>query len=269
MTNDTRPQHVVITGASSGLGAALACAYAEPGIALTLSGRHEGRLASVTAACVSAGAKASFVVCDVTDADAMAAWLEATDRAQTVDVVFANAGIGGLAAIAPPQAESGATARNIFATNAIGVINTAASILPRFVERRSGHLVVISSLAGLIGLPHCPAYCGSKAAATVYAEGLRRLMRPHGVRVTVVNPGFIDTPMARSVPEPRPRMWSAERAARLIKSGVSRGKSEITFPWSLRLAIAASRIVPNAVVDALLAKAYFENGPSRDAADGS
>jgi short-subunit dehydrogenase len=265
--SDIRHQHVVITGASSGLGAALARAYAEPGIALTLSGRHEKRLASVAADCTAAGAEVSIVTCDVTDAAAMTAWLDATDRARAVDVIFANAGIGGLSAFAPAQAESGATAREIIATNTLGVINTATAILPRFVERRSGHLVVISSLAGLIGLPHSPAYCGSKAAATVYAEGLRRLMRPHGVKVTVVNPGFVDTPMARSLPEPRPQMWSAERTAFFIKSRVLRGKVEITFPWTLRLAISASRLLPHGLLDALLARAYVASAPSAGARD--
>jgi short-subunit dehydrogenase len=258
----TRLQHVVITGASSGLGAALARAYAKPGVALTLSGRNEARLANVTADCAAAGAEASFVTCDVTDAGAMAAWLDATDRARAVDIVFANAGIGGIAAMAPTQGETSTTAGEIIATNMLGVVNTATAILPRFLERRRGHLVVISSLAGQIGLPHCPAYCGSKAAATAYAQGLRRLMRPHGVQVTVVNPGFVDTPMARSLPEPRPHMWSAEKAARLIKAGVTRGKSEITFPWYLRLAIAAARLVPNALLDAVLAKAYVASLPS-------
>jgi short-subunit dehydrogenase len=251
---DATAKHVVITGASSGLGAALARAYAKAGVRLTLSGRHEERLASVAAECVAAGAETSVVVCDVTDAAGMAAWLASADQARAIDIVFANAGIGGRAAIAPPHGETGATAHLIIATNTLGVINTATPILPRFVERRSGHFVVISSLAGLLGLPHSPAYCGSKAAVGIYAEGLRRLMRPHGVRVTVVNPGFIDTPMARSLPTIQ--MWSADKAARAVKSAVSRGKAEFTFPWSLRLAIVAARVAPNWLLDAVLARAY-------------
>ena len=248
--------HVVITGASSGLGAALARAYASPGVLLTISGRHEARLASVAADCVAAGAEVAIVVCDVTDAEGMAAWLTSADQARAVDIVFANAGIGGKAAIAPWEGESNATARSMVATNNLGVINTATPLLPRFVERRRGHLVVISSLAGLLGLPHSPAYCGSKAAAKIYADGLRRLMRPHGVRVTVVNPGFIDTPMSRSLPVAGPQIWSADRAARAVKSAVAKGKGDFTFPWSLRLAVAAARLLPNRLVDAVLAKAY-------------
>jgi short-subunit dehydrogenase len=248
--------HVVITGASSGLGAALARAYAKPGVLLTISGRDEARLKSVAADCVAAGAEVATVICDVTDADEMSAWLTKADRARVVDIVFANAGIGGKAALAPPEGESNTTARSIIATNTLGVINTATPILPRFVERRRGHLVVVSSLAGLLGLPHSPAYCGSKAAARIYAEGLRRLMRPHGVKVTIVNPGFMDTPMSRSLPGAAPQIWSADRAARAVKSAVAKGKGDFTFPWSLRLAVAVARVLPDRLVDAVLAKAY-------------
>jgi short-subunit dehydrogenase len=248
--------HIVITGASSGLGAALARVYASPGVLLTLSGRDEARLASVAADCVAAGAEVSVVVCDVTDAAAMATWLTNADQTRPIDVVFANAGIGGKAAIAPSQGESNATASSIVATNTLGVINTVTPLLPGFVERQSGHLVVVSSLAGLLGLPHSPAYCGSKAAARIYADGLRRLMRPHRVKVTVVNPGFVDTPMSRSLPTAGPQTWTAERAARAIKLAVAKGKGDVTFPWSLRLAVAVAQLLPNRLVDAVLAKAY-------------
>jgi short-subunit dehydrogenase len=248
--------HIVITGASSGLGAALARAYAKPGVFLTLSGRHLERLEGVAVDCVAAGAQVATVICDVTDAEGMAAWLTKADRARAVDIVFANAGVGGKTALAPAGGESNAAARLIFATNTLGVINTATPMLPRFIERQRGHLVVISSLAGLMGLPHCPVYCGSKAAARIYAEGLRRLMRPHGVKITIINPGFVDTPMSRSLPNAGPQTWSADRAAGAVKSAVTKGKSEFTFPWSLRLAVAATRLLPGRLVDAILAKAY-------------
>jgi len=255
-TERRAPSHVVITGASSGLGAALARAYAKPGVLLTLSGRHEARLAGVAADCAAAGAGVAVAVCDVTDAQAMSAWLTTADQTRPIDIVIANAGIGGKAAVASYDGESNAGAQSLIATNTLGVINTATPILPRFVERRQGHFVVISSLAGLVGLPHSPAYCGSKAAARIYAEGLRRLMRPHGVRVTVVNPGFIDTPMSRTLPVPGAQIWSADRAARVIKSAVAKGKGELTFPWTLRLAIAATRILPHWLVDAVMARDY-------------
>jgi short-subunit dehydrogenase len=258
-TERSASSHVVITGASSGLGAALARVYAEPGVLLTLSGRHEARLASVAADCTAAGAEVVVAVCDVTDAQAMSTWLIRADQTRGVDILIANAGIGGKSALAPSDGESNAAAQSMINTNTVGVINTATPILPKFVERHHGHLVVISSLAGLLGLPHSPAYCASKAASRIYAEGLRRLMRPHGVRVTIVTPGFIDTPMLRSLPAPGAQVWSADRAAQKIKSAIANGEAELIFPWSLRLAIAASRFLPHGLVDAVMARDFRNN----------
>jgi short-subunit dehydrogenase len=249
-------KHIVITGASSGLGAALARAYAKPGVEMTLSGRHEERLTQVAAECGTAGADVSVVLCDVTDVSSMAAWLKSADRKRPIDIVIANAGVGGRAALAPAEGETVAAAHVIFATNTLGVVNTVTPVLPSFVARRRGHFVIISSLAGLLGLPHSPAYCGSKAAVRTYAEGLRRLVRPCGVGVTIVNPGFVDTPMSRSLPKPGPQTWTAERAAAAIVDAIHRGAPEFSFPWSLRAAILATRFLPARLVDAVLARSY-------------
>jgi short-subunit dehydrogenase len=256
MTNSSMSPHVAITGASSGLGAALAHAYSRPGMLLSLSGRNRERLGDVAARCEAAGAEVRTAICDVTDAEKMAAWLAGADDVRPLDIVYANAGVGGRIAVAPVDGETNEIAHRILATNTIGVINTATPVLPRFAARRSGHFVVISSLAGLLGLPHSPAYCASKAAARVYAEGLRRLMRRHGVRVTIVNAGYIDTPMSRSLPFPGTLTWSAERAAQAIRSAVERNKGEYTFPWPLWLGLATMRLLPNRLVDAILAEVH-------------
>lgn len=247
-------KHVVITGASSGLGAALARAYAGPDVLLTLSGRHVERLSGVAADCRAAGAEVTTTICDVTDSEGMATWLLRADQNRIVDVVFANAGIGGKTAIAPPTGESNSVAKSILLTNTLGVINTATPIIPRFVARRAGHFVVVSSLAGLLGLPHSPAYCASKAAVRIYAQGLRRLMRPCGVRVTIINPGFVDTPMQRSLLGVGILVWSPERAADAIKRAIAKGKAEFTFPWPLRLVVGAAQLLPARVVDAALVR---------------
>jgi short-subunit dehydrogenase len=254
--NSSVSSHVVITGASSGLGAALAQAYSRPGTLLSLCGRDRERLDGVAASCKAAGAEVRTALRDVTDADGMAAWLAGADDACPIDVVYANAGIGGSIAVAPVDGETNEVAQRILATNIIGVVNTVTPMLPRFVARRSGHLVVISSLAGLLGLPHSPAYCASKAAARVYAEGLRRLLRRQSVRVTIVNAGYIDTPMSRSLPFPGTLTWSAERAAQAIRSAVEKNKGEYTFPWPLWLGMATMRLLPNRIVDAILAEVH-------------
>lgn len=250
------PRHIVLTGASSGLGEALATGYAAAGVRLTLSGRNPDRLAAVAQACRARGSTVVTEVCDVTDAEAMAGWLLRADEAAPVDLLYANAGIGGIGTVAPPEGESGALAQAVFATNTGGVVNTITPLLPRFVNRKSGHVVVIGSLAGRVALAHSPAYCASKSAVRVYAQGLRRLMRPHGVGVTIINPGFVDTPMSQTLPFVRPLLWSAEKAATAIRRKVAAGAREYTFPLPLALAAAVAAILPEAIVDSVLSNAY-------------
>ena len=121
------------------------------------------------------------------------------------------------------------------------------------VERRAGRIGIISSLAGHCGLPQSPAYSASKAAARVYGEGLRRLLEPSGVSVTVVCPGFIDTPMSASLPVRRPFLVSADTAAARIAGAMARRKAEISFPWQLALTMQLGLWLPRPVTDRLLA----------------
>jgi len=112
----------------------------------------------------------------------------------------------------------------------------------------------LSSLAGLLGMPDCPAYAGSKAAIRIYGHGLRRLLAPHGVQVTIVLPGFIDTPMSRSLPYTPPVLWSAERSAAYICRALTRGRQEVAFPWQVNLVARATRVLPIALADRILAR---------------
>jgi short-subunit dehydrogenase len=118
--------------------------------------------------------------------------------------------------------------------------------------RGAGHIAIIGSLAGYLGLPHAPAYSASKAAVRVYGEGLRRLLKPAGVRVTVVCPGFIETPMSASLPMPLPYVWPVEKAARRIVRAIARRKAEAAFPWQLVFAIRLTRLLPRPVADLLI-----------------
>jgi short-subunit dehydrogenase len=245
-------RHVVITGASSGIGAALAKLYSEAGGDLSLLARDPRRLAEVAGDCRAAGSEVDVCAGDVTDADGMERWLAACDARRPVDVIIANAGLGGSFAIAGDTAEPGAVARQIIQTNTLGVVNTIAPLLPAFLKRKRGHVVIVTSMAGSLGLPDCPAYSASKAATRVYADGLRRLLVRHGIRITVVCPGFIDTPMSASLTIRRPFLWSLEDAARHIFDGITRGRREIVFPWQLRLAMGAASLLPTFAVDKLV-----------------
>jgi short-subunit dehydrogenase len=246
------PQHVLITGASSGIGAALSRCYARPGVRLSLTARDPARLRQVSNLCRSAGAETEWETVDIADAETAGQWITDCDSQQPIDIVIANAGIGGSAVIAPDTGETLATAREIVATNILGVVHSVIPLLPRFAARGNGHVVIMSSLAAYVGLPHSPLYSASKAAVRVYGQALRRLLAPSGVRVTVVCPGFVETPMSVSVQGPRPLLWSAERAAERIVRGIERGEREITFPWPLVMLARLADVLPPGFVDSFL-----------------
>jgi short-subunit dehydrogenase len=247
----SRPSHILITGASSGIGAALARRYAAPGVCLSLTARNGERLETVARDCEVRGAEITQRVCDVRDAEAMGAFMDEVDGRCAIALVIANAGIGGEFVLAGISGEKPEVAREIFETNVVGVVNTIAPLLPRFVARGEGHVAIMSSLAALVPLADAPAYSASKAAVRVYGQALERLLAPRHVRVTIVCPGFVETPMSASLPGPRPLLWSAERAADTIVSGLARGKREICFPWQLTALARLSAQMPPSVVRGL------------------
>jgi short-subunit dehydrogenase len=248
------PQHIVITGASSGIGAALVRIYSRPGTRLSLIARDRSRLEDIAGQGQSHGSSVDVHTVDVTDAPAMEGVLIACDSKRAVDLVIANAGIGDAMSMAPNTGESGDIARRIFATNTLGVVNTVTPLLSRFIARRSGQIAIMSSLGAFLGLPDCPAYSASKAAIRAYGEALRRLVAPHGVRITVVCPGFVDTPMSASLPFRGPFMWSAERAAEYIARGIARGKGEVLFPWPLGMGARILSALPLRLADRILTR---------------
>ncbi len=225
-----RPQRILITGASSGIGAALASAYAASGVSLVLGGRDRGRLASIEAACRTAGAEVETATIDVVDAVALRRWIEAADDRAPLDLVIANAGIS---AGTGTDGESEAQARAIFATNVDGVANTVWPALQRMERRAQGQIALMSSLAAFRGFPGAPAYCASKAAVRVWGEGLRGEYRPKGVAVTVICPGYVESPMTAVNEFPMPFLMSAERAARIVKRGLARDRARIAFPFPM------------------------------------
>lgn len=243
--------HIVITGASSGLGAALAQLYAARNRTLTLIGRNDERLASVASVCMASGASVRTILSDVAEV-ALPNKLLRVDFEKPVDLLIANAGLGGSAVLAQSCGESRALATEIITTNVLGTLNTVTPLLERMCAREQGHIVLVSSIAALHGLAEAPVYAASKAAIRVYGHGLRRLLAGRGVNVTVVTPGFIDTPMSQSLKMPRPFLWDTERAARRIVTGIARNRSEIIFPWQLQLTSRLLDFFPTSVRDVSL-----------------
>jgi short-subunit dehydrogenase len=225
-------RHILITGASSGIGAALALRYAKPEMRLALGGRDRARLEAVAAACREHGAAAASEVIDVTDQAAMRTWVLAADGDSPLDLVVANAGISSHAGA---EVESEARARAVFAVNLEGVLNTAYPALERMAARGRGQIALMSSLAGYRGFPDAPAYSASKAAVKALAEAWRGALGPQGIRVSAICPGFIETPMTARNKFRMPFLMTAERAADVIASGLDRDRARIAFPWPMAL----------------------------------
>lgn len=247
-----KPSHVVLTGASSGLGRALAEHYAADGVILSLCGRDPQRLADTAARCEAKGARVAWRSLDVTDQHSVSGWLQACDQLAPVDLLFVNAGIGGDTVMVGPSGEDARLAQQIVGVNLLGVVHAVTAVLPGMVARRRGAIVLIGSISGELGLPHSPLYCATKAAVRIYGDALRRLTRSSGVKITTVLPGFIDTPMSRSLNVARPWCWPADVAARRIARDVARAARRSVFPWQLRLALAAQAMLPAAVTDRVL-----------------
>ena len=245
------PRSIVITGASSGLGSALAEAYAAPGVRLALTGRNGARLAAVAAACQRMGAEVEATTLDVTDAGAMENWLGEIDRHRAVDLIIANAGISAGTA---QGREPAAQIRAIFAVNLEGVLNTVLPLLPALQARRRGQLALMSSLASFRGFPGAPAYSASKAAVRVWGEALRGDLMGSGVEVSVICPGYVVSPMTKHNDFPMPLLMPAARAAAIIRRGLRQGRQRIAFPWPVYAAAWLLGNLPPALTDPLLAR---------------
>lgn len=246
------PRSIVITGASSGIGEALAGAYAAPGVRLALTGRDSGRLAAVADRCRGLGAEVEEAVVDAADRAAMADWLGGLDRRAPVDLVIANAGVS---AGTGQGTESEEQARRIFRVNLDGVLNTVHPLLPGMQARRRGQIALMASLAGFRGMPGAPAYCASKAAVRVYGESLRGDLAGQGIGVSVICPGFVRSRMTAVNRFPMPFLMEPDRAAEVIRRGLARNRGRISFPWPMAAAVWLLAALPAGWTDALLRQA--------------
>ena len=251
MEQRTAGRTTVITGASSGIGAALALRLARrPGAVLGLIGRDVARLESVAASCRAAGAQAVTAALDVRDRAGLAAWLLAFDKDQPIDAAIANAGIaaGSMPGGHPERGEQ------IFAITDInlgGMLNFVVPLVPLMQGRRRGQFVLVSSLSAYAPLPDAAAYSASKAAVRTYGLALRQFLKRDGVGVTTVCPGFVTTPMSQTFRGWKPFEMSANAAAGRIAEAMDKNRRLVNFPFALA---AVSRLTP-LVPEALLAKA--------------
>jgi short-subunit dehydrogenase len=227
---------VWVTGASSGIGAALAHELADRGARLAISARNAEKLAEV------AGGRMHVEPVDVTDRAATVAAGEAVRRALGgLDVVVANAGTWSQFSV--DDWDSDSFARHV-QTNLLGAVHTFEAVVPTMLAEGRGRIVGVASVAGYRGLPGGEAYAATKAALLNFLESLRGQLDPRGVVVQTVAPGFVRTPMTERNDFPMPFMISAETAARTIADGIEKDKAEIVFPVPMMLLMKAARLVP-------------------------
>lgn len=242
---------VFITGASSGIGAALARAYAAKGATLALVARRENVLNELAA---SLDTETFLYPLDVADAAALQqAAGDFIARAGLPDVVIANAGVS--SGTLTEETDDLAAFERIFAVNVMGMANTFAPFASAMRRRRSGRLVGISSVAGARGLPGAGAYSASKAAASTYLEALRVELRGSGVKVVNIAPGYIATPMTAVNDYPMPFLLDADVAARRMLCVIDRGARCAVVPWQMGIVAKLMRLLPDAIYDRIAARA--------------
>jgi short-subunit dehydrogenase len=257
---------IIITGASSGLGRAMALEYAKQNPGLFLFGRSKEELEKTASLCKLTGATdVTILVSDVRDKESIKDHIEAIIGHHGIDTVIACAGVsaGTLDGMEGPE-----QVETIFETNLSGVINTIMPAIPHMISRQAGNIVIISSMAGVVGLSSSPSYSASKGGVRIFGQALRGYLRKYKVNVSVVIPGYIKTPMTEVNDFPMPFMISAEKAAQKIIRNVEKGKGIIAFPWIMYAILRLLELLPNSLFDyinsKLPGKPSFENRTKKD-----
>jgi len=250
---------VLITGASSGIGAALCRRYAKPGNTVHLLAQNRAGLEAAAKACAESGAEARVHCADVSDAAQMTRiGGEIIAGSGLPDIVVANAGIR---MEDPAGYENSTAAYDVMMVNYIGTVNTFSPFIGPMMRRGGGHLAAVSSIAALRATPNSGIYSASKAAINLWTEALRLKLAPHNICVTTACSGFVRTAMTSSLPFYMPGILSADQAARIIEKAIESRKSRIVFPWQSRLIWGAFRAMPGPLYDqvVLAAKKFWPN----------
>lgn len=249
----TKQKTILITGATSGIGKALAEAYATSGVTLYLTGRNRERLDEVANICRYKGATVDASAMNVTQTGSIERQILSWEAQSPIDIVIANAGISEGSNQSAEEADQ--NLRQITETNLVGTFNTVNPLIPFMQKRKTGHIVLMSSMAGFRGLPNAPAYSTSKVAVRAYGDALRPLLKPDGITVSIIFPGFVKTPLTDVNKFQMPFLMEAEKAAQIIKDGIEKKKPFIAFPWQMHVICQLIGLLPRRLGDYILSKA--------------
>lgn len=243
------PKSVFITGASSGLGRALAIAYAEKGMTLFICGRNADGLDVTAAACRAQKAVVHPYIFDVNNALEATSAINDANRTKPIDLVIANAGVsGGVLG----TRENALSTQQILKTNIFGVVNTILPSIDIMRQNGGGQLAIISSISGYRGMSSCPAYSASKACVKAWGEGLRGFLKPARIAVSVICPGFIETPMTDKNQFKMPFIMRPEKAAAIIRRRLTRAPAIIAFPRIMAFGAWLVSILPACVAHPIM-----------------
>ena len=250
MNTDFIPQKTIfITGASSGIGASLAQLYANETTALFLCGRNAERLEKTAQLCRDKGAFVKVFAFDINDAQATMDAVKQANSIYKIDLVIANAGIS--SGILGIDEDMEAT-RMIMQTNIFGVMNTVLPAIKVMRQNGGGQIALMSSMAGYRGLRNCPAYSASKNCVKAWGEALRGFLEKDKIKVSVICPGFIKTPLTDANGFFMPFLMQPEKASKIIQKGLIKNKPIIAFPSIMVFLVWFGSILPSCLFHGIL-----------------
>lgn len=244
-----KTENILITGASSGIGEALAEYYSKNGAKnLFLCGRNEKRLYEVAEKCRKNGVQVYTKIIDVCDRYAMQNWLETCEQIAPLNLIYANAGVS-------TGNETPQNIYNTFNINVMGTINTIIPAIEIYKKRQDQNkiIAITASIAGYHGLPACPSYSATKSCLKAYGEALRGNLINDGIQVNVICPGFVKSRITDKNTCPMPFFMQADKAAKIIATRIDKNIGLIAFPWPMRLAVWFMSILPNRISDIIYA----------------
>ena len=246
-----KPTSIFITGASSGIGRALALQYADEGRTLFLCGRNKERLDGVAELCRQKKADVHTFLFDVRHQEETEQAVKQADSIKPIDLLIANAGVS---AGVLGMDETPVSSRAIFETNIFGVINTVLPMAELMKGRKKGQIAIIRSLSGYRGMSSCPAYSASKACVKAWGEALWGTLKPYGIYVTTICPGFIETPLTDKNQFKMPFLMKVEKAAHIIVKRLQKHPPIIAFPWMMAFGAWVGGMLPARIILPILGK---------------